>query len=126
MSNGNESAAARFFFNVCWKKVDRAAVVAGRVGGFSPLLTDSERGGVRVETERAQKQGKAMAQLDENFTEKELRTAFKLCGLWRLGWTYDRAIHTYNIALGLRNIVRAIRRKYQQNGNPAPQQRALI
>ncbi len=67
-----------------------------------------------------------MATNDENFTEKELRAAFQLCGLWRNGWTYDRAIHTCNVAIGLRNIVRASHRRQQQDGNPAPQQRALI
>lgn len=64
---------------------------------------------------------------DENFTEKELREAFRFSGLWRSGWDYDRAIHTSNVALCLRNIVRAIRRRFaQQHGKPAPVQRAIF
>jgi hypothetical protein len=63
---------------------------------------------------------------DETITEKELREAFKLCGLWRNGWTFARAICTGNVLIGLQNTARAIRRRQHLDGQPAPVQRALI
>lgn len=60
-------------------------------------------------------------------TESELRWAFKLSGLWRDGWTFQRAIGTSSVFIGLRATVAALRNRYQQqNGKPAPVQRALI
>jgi hypothetical protein len=63
---------------------------------------------------------------DDDFTEKELRAAFRRSGLWRDGWTYAKAVATDCVLKGLRIYAGAIRRRQQQNGNPAPQQRALI
>jgi len=69
----------------------------------------------------------AMATGDESFTEDELREAFRISGLGLLGWDYQRAITTSNVALSLRTIVRGQRRIWEkQNGKPAPVQRALI
>jgi hypothetical protein len=67
-----------------------------------------------------------MAQVDDNFTESELREAFQRSGLWRRGWTFQRAIETNAVLTGMVNTVRAIRNTAQQNGKPAPRQQALI
>ena len=63
-----------------------------------------------------------------DITEAELRTAFKRCQLWRVGWTFERAIKADSIVLrGLRNQVIASRKYFEkQNGKPAPVQQALI
>lgn len=63
---------------------------------------------------------------NDDFTEKELRIAFKRSGLWRDGWDFRKALATDVVLVGLRNIALAIRRRQQQNGNSAPQQRVLI
>lgn len=64
---------------------------------------------------------------DATCTEDELRLAFKISGLWREGWTYQRAVHTVSVFVGLRATATAMRNKYQQqHGKPAPVQRALI
>lgn len=60
-----------------------------------------------------------------DLTERELREAFRRSGLWRDGWTYAKAIGTACVLRGLQNTAAAIRSR-QQNGNPAPMQRALI
>jgi hypothetical protein len=67
-----------------------------------------------------------METTDDNFTEKELRAAFKRSGLWRDGWNYAKAIATDCVRCGLHNTALAIRRKQQHDGKPAPQQQALI
>lgn len=60
-------------------------------------------------------------------TEQELRRAFHRSGLWRDGWTYQRAITTLEVCIGLHATVLAMRaRHHQQPGKPAPLQRALI
>ena len=51
-------------------------------------------------------------------TTDELKSAFKLSGLWRRGWTYERAIHTVAVFIGLCNTVTAIRKKYQTPTQP--------
>lgn len=61
-----------------------------------------------------------------DLTERELREAFRRSGLWRDGWTYARAIGTACVLRGLQNTAAALRARQQQNGNPAPMQRALI
>ncbi len=60
-------------------------------------------------------------------TNTELREAFRRSGLWRDGWTFQRAIENNCVYLAMRATVRAIRAKEeQQHGKPAPMQRALI
>lgn len=62
----------------------------------------------------------------DTITEPELREAFKLSGLWREGWNYQRAITTALVAWSLRNHVIAARRRAEKNGKPVPIQQALI
>lgn len=62
-----------------------------------------------------------------SITPRELRDAFRFSGLWRMGWTFERAIKCNVVFLGLRATARARRTKHQQqHGKPAPIQRALI
>lgn len=44
-------------------------------------------------------------------TTADLKRAFSRCGLWRLGWTYDRAMSVPLVAWGLRKSALAARRK---------------
>jgi hypothetical protein len=68
-----------------------------------------------------------MAQGDLSITEQELREAFRRSGLWRRGYDFKRAIETSSVLISLRGFVRARRDKeQQQDGKPAPMQRALI
>lgn len=70
-----------------------------------------------------------------DITERELRQAFRLSGLWRDGWTFAKAIHTGAVYIGLCATVTALRGKacpeqrrmeQQQHGKPAPLQRAIF
>lgn len=62
-----------------------------------------------------------------SITEQELRDAFKRSGLWRDGWTFQKAIETNSVFISLRATVKACRNKHhQQHGKPAPIQQALI
>lgn len=54
-------------------------------------------------------------------TTAELKAAFKRCGLWRLGWTYDRAMASFTVAWSLRHAALAARSK-----NPPPAQPRLF
>lgn len=64
---------------------------------------------------------------DTACTVQELRRAFRLSGLWRRGWDFQRAIATRAVFIGLHATVRAMRARHQQqHGKPAPMQRALI
>lgn len=69
----------------------------------------------------------AMAADNAIITERELRDAFKRSGLWRRGWTYERAINNDLVLMGMRGAVRSMRKKFEtQHGKPAPLQQALI
>lgn len=62
-----------------------------------------------------------------DITERELREAFNRSGLWRRGWSYQRAIEATPVLTSLIATIRAMRGKeQQQHGKPAPVQRALI
>lgn len=62
-----------------------------------------------------------------DITERELREAFNRSGLWRRGWTYQRAIACATVLRGLMNTADAMRRRTERNtGKPAPLQQALI
>lgn len=64
---------------------------------------------------------------DDSITTDELRAAFRRCGLWRDGWTFQRAIDNNLVLLTLRAAARAWRKRHErQHGKPAPAQRALI
>jgi len=56
----------------------------------------------------------------------ELKSAFQRTGLWRIGWTYERAIKCKATRIGLEAIVRAERRALEKKGQPAPVQPELI
>lgn len=60
-----------------------------------------------------------------DITERELRQAFRISGLWRDGWTFAKAIHTSAVYIALRATVKALRGK-EQHGKPAPIQRAIF
>ena len=53
-------------------------------------------------------------------TTADLKTAFTHCGLWRQGWTYERAINTPAVAIALNATALAQQKKQQQSGAPAP------
>lgn len=59
-------------------------------------------------------------------SDRELREAYQRSGLWRRGWTFWRAINAPVVRAGLIADVRAMHKKLQKNGTPAPMQRALI
>ena len=61
-----------------------------------------------------------------DLTTAELKAAWQRAGLWRTGISYQRAIASPLLLSGLRAAARAARKQATQNGNPAPQQRALI
>lgn len=62
-----------------------------------------------------------------DITERELRQAFRISGLWRDGWTFAKALQTSAVYIGLRATVKALRGKEQlQHGKPAPTQRAIF
>lgn len=55
-------------------------------------------------------------------TTADLKRAFRRCGLWRIGWTYDRAIGVPLVAWGLQKSALAARRTTPD----APQQLDLM
>lgn len=60
-------------------------------------------------------------------TEPELRAAFQRSGLWRRGWTFQRALNNRCVLLAMLGTVRATRDRIERNtGKPAPAQQALI
>lgn len=60
-------------------------------------------------------------------TERELRQAYRISGLWRDGWTFAKAVQTGAVYIALRATARALRGKeQQQHGKPAPIQRAIF
>jgi hypothetical protein len=62
-----------------------------------------------------------------SITEPELRQAYKQSGLWRDGWSFEKAINTRIILTCLRCKVNEARKRFQQQtGKPAPLQQALI
>lgn len=64
---------------------------------------------------------------DQAITERELREAFRRCGLRRNGWTFRKAMQTSAVYIALRATVKALRGKeQQQHGKPAPIQRAIF
>ena len=68
-----------------------------------------------------------MSAPDTSITERELRQAYRISGLWRDGWTFARAVHTGSVYIALRATVKALRGKHQQqHGKPAPTQRAIF
>lgn len=68
-----------------------------------------------------------MAPENVTITERELREAYRLSGLWRDGWTFAKAVQTSAVYIALRATVKALRGKEQQKyGKPAPIQRAIF
>ena len=63
---------------------------------------------------------------EQNATETELRAAFRDAGLWRDGWTFERAQACPMVWQSLNNMVRARRRNAERAGKPIPAQLALI
>jgi hypothetical protein len=59
-------------------------------------------------------------------TTAELKQAFSRSGLWRLGWSFDKAMGCELTRKGLECAVRASQRKAARQGNPAPMQPELI
>lgn len=59
-------------------------------------------------------------------TTTELKTAFKHCGLWRAGWTYERAINTPALAIAIKATADAEKKRSQQSGKSVPEQFELI
>lgn len=58
-------------------------------------------------------------------TDYELRDAYRRAGLWRLGWTYQRAITTDSVRIALECTAEAARRRAEREGKPLPRQAAL-
>lgn len=58
--------------------------------------------------------------------DHELREAYQRSGLWRRGWTYERAKSEPVVRAGLIADVRAMHKKLQKNGTPAPMQQNLL
>lgn len=54
----------------------------------------------------------------------ELKSAFKRTNLWRMGWSFQRAVQCPATLIGLNAICVAERKKHQ--GKPAPVQPELI
>lgn len=63
---------------------------------------------------------------DLTATNDELRAAFQDSGLWREGWTFERAHACPLVWQSLQNMVRARRRNAERAGKPMPAQMALI
>jgi hypothetical protein len=63
---------------------------------------------------------------DLTATNDELRAAFQDSGLWREGWTFERAQGCPLVWQSLQNMVRARRRNAERAGKPMPAQMALI
>jgi len=59
-------------------------------------------------------------------TTAELKRAFRRSSIWRLGWTFDRAMACQVINTALCCMVRAQRRKASEQGKPMPDQGVLI
>lgn len=57
---------------------------------------------------------------------QELRDAFRRSGLWRLGWTFQRAITVPAIGTAIRCAASAARKRAEREGRPMPVQEALI
>ena len=58
---------------------------------------------------------------------RELKAAFSASGLFRFGWTYDKAVADILVRRGLVAQVAAARRKTERHtGKPAPTQPALL
>jgi len=68
-----------------------------------------------------------MPEPNENYTERELREAYKQSGLWRSGWSFQRATTTDAVLRGMKIFVKDMRKRFeQQHGKPAPMQRAIF
>lgn len=63
---------------------------------------------------------------DLTATNDELRAAFQDSGLWRDGWTFERAQRCPLVWQSLQNMVRARRRNAERAGKSIPAQMALI
>ncbi|OGS99806.1 MAG: hypothetical protein A3K04_02360 [Gallionellales bacterium RBG_16_56_9] len=59
-------------------------------------------------------------------TAAEMRRAFRSSGLWRMGWTYAKAMTTIAVRKSLICAVRAQRRTAEKTGNPPPDQLGLL
>ena len=57
---------------------------------------------------------------------QELRAAFRRSGLWRLGWTFHRAITTPAICTAIRCAASAARKRAEREGHSIPSQLGLI
>jgi hypothetical protein len=57
---------------------------------------------------------------------QELRDTFRRSGLWRMGWTFQRAIATPAIGTAIRCAASAARKRAEREGHPMPVQEALI
>lgn len=54
----------------------------------------------------------------------ELKSAFKRTNLWRMGWSFQKAVECQATLIGLTAICKAEAKKHQ--GKPAPVQPELI
>jgi hypothetical protein len=60
-------------------------------------------------------------------TTAELKASFERCGLWRHGWTYDKAMAIECVRKSITSAAIAHRRKVERKqGKPLPVQPALI
>lgn len=59
-------------------------------------------------------------------TIADLKEVFKRSGLWRSGWTFEKAMECNVIRQSLGCAVRASRKKQKKQGNPAPLQPELF
>ena len=57
---------------------------------------------------------------------QELRDAFRRSGLWRMGWTFQRAITTPAIGTAIRCAASAAMKRAEREGHPMPSQLGLI
>ena len=60
------------------------------------------------------------------YSPTELKAAFQRTGLWRMGWSFERALKNKATRIGLQAIVTAERRALEKKGQPAPVQPGLI
>ena len=59
-------------------------------------------------------------------TTDELRAAWQRAGLWRTGWSFERANNTAVIRQCLISAVKRTRRMAERSGQPHPTQPSLI
>lgn len=61
------------------------------------------------------------ALIDASITDQELREAFKRSGIWRFGWTYERAKQAEAV---LRSLLATVRARHLSQQRGVAQQKA--